>query len=227
MRSSSRLSWSRSRVAKGRPRKARQRCSMRARVAWNAASRRASSPSRAEGSARPQWAFSAAPRYSAGFPRGGVANGDDDVRRCAFEGFAALAVQAVGGDAGLFEGRQAARMHPPAGLAAGAACLETRRGQVVEHGFGKNAAATVGRAHEQDSHGCSCRRRRRPSDGQAQGQGRKGRQQDRQGQQGADPEVVAQVMRMPLRASTCSQSSVARLPIGVIFGPRSQPMTLA
>lgn len=89
----------------------------------------------------------------AGFPRGGVANGDDDVRRCAFEGFAALAVQAVGGDAGLFEGRQAARMHPPAGLAAGAACLETRRGQVVEHGFGKNAAATVGRAHEQDSHG--------------------------------------------------------------------------
>ncbi|WP_323807351.1 hypothetical protein [Klebsiella pneumoniae] len=27
--------------------------------------------------------------------------------------------------------------------------------------------------------------------------------------------------------STCSQSRVARLPIGVIFGPKSQPITLA
>ena len=34
-------------------------------------------------------------------------------------------------------------------------------------------------------------------------------------------------MVMCFCASTCSQSSVARLPIGVIFGPRSQPMTLA
>src|SRR3546814_10904802 len=32
---------------------------------------------------------------------------------------------------------------------------------------------------------------------------------------------------MFLRASTCSQSRVARLPIGVNFGPRSLPMTLA
>lgn len=30
-----------------------------------------------------------------------------------------------------------------------------------------------------------------------------------------------------LFASTCSHNSVARLPIGVIFGPKSQPMTLA
>src|SRR5699024_3449751 len=36
-----------------------------------------------------------------------------------------------------------------------------------------------------------------------------------------------QPMRMPLRSSTSSHSSVASDPIGVIFGPRSEPITVA
>lgn len=38
---------------------------------------------------------------------------------------------------------------------------------------------------------------------------------------------VPQEIFTPLPESTCSHSSVASDPIGVIFGPRSEPMTLA
>jgi hypothetical protein len=86
--------------------------------------------------------------HRAGFARGLVADGDDDVRRVAFESIVALAAQARRRyrPAATCSGCVAA---PGPGETAGAHRLETGRRQVVEQRFGQDAAAAVGRAHEQ------------------------------------------------------------------------------
>ena len=87
-----------------------------------------------------------------------VADGNDNIRRVVFKGVIALAAQAVNADAGFLQGHQAAGQHLAPGKAASTDGLEPLRRQMVEHGFGQDAATAIGGTHKQNAHGiCSLR----------------------------------------------------------------------
>nr|GFD26079.1 hypothetical protein [Tanacetum cinerariifolium] len=86
------------------------------------------------------------------FARCFVADRDDDVRWAMLEGVIAFAAEPCGRNTGLLQGAQAAGQHLSLGKAPGAHGFEAGRCQVVEQCLGQDAAAAIGRAHEQNSH---------------------------------------------------------------------------
>lgn len=66
-----------------------------------------------------------------------------------------LAVQTLDADARALQGAQALWMYHPLGLAAGTVGPHAQWGEMVENGFGQDAATAVSGAQKQDLHGLS------------------------------------------------------------------------